>query len=69
MQGDSLGTQEGEYLLLDAITRGLVKAVHAVANCRVCEIAAALELIIATSCKCPINPINNPDLVYSYSVM
>jgi hypothetical protein len=36
-------------------------------NCRVCEIAIALELIAVLSCKGSIILITNPDTVYTLS--
>jgi hypothetical protein len=42
--------------------------VCAVVNCRVCEIAIALELIVVTSCKRPVNPVINPNPIYSHCV-
>jgi hypothetical protein len=37
-------------------------------NCKVCELAIALQLFVVTSCvyKCSINQITNPNPVYSH---
>jgi hypothetical protein len=40
--------------------------VRAVVNCRVCELAKALYLLVVTICKCSINPITNPNPVFSH---
>jgi hypothetical protein len=42
--------------------------VHAVVNCRVCELVIAPYLLVITICKCSINPIINPNPVYSHSI-
>jgi hypothetical protein len=42
--------------------------VCAVVNCRLLELAIALQLLVITTCKCSINPVANPNSVYSYSV-
>jgi hypothetical protein len=34
-----------------------------------CELAIALELLVVTICKCSINPIINPNPIYSHSYM
>jgi hypothetical protein len=41
--------------------------VRAVGNCRVYELAIELYLRVLTICKCSINPITNPNPVYSHS--
>jgi hypothetical protein len=41
--------------------------VHAVVKCRVCELAITLWLLVVMFCKCSINPITNPNPVYSQS--
>jgi hypothetical protein len=41
--------------------------VRAVVNCRVCELAIALKLLVVTICKCSVNPITNPNAVCSQS--
>jgi hypothetical protein len=43
--------------------------VHAVVNCRVCicELEIALELLVVKFYKWSINPITNPNPVYSHS--
>jgi hypothetical protein len=41
--------------------------VRAAVNCRICELALALELLIATISKCSIDPSTNPKPVYSHS--
>jgi hypothetical protein len=41
--------------------------VHAVVNCRVCELAIALQLFIVMICRCSTNAITNPNPVYSHS--
>jgi hypothetical protein len=33
---------------------------RAVVNCRACELAIALSLLVVTTCKCSVNPITNP---------
>jgi hypothetical protein len=42
--------------------------VRAVVNCRVCELAIVLELLVFTICKCSINPITNPNSIYSQTL-
>jgi hypothetical protein len=44
--------------------------VHDVVNCRLCELAIALQLLMVMSCvfKCLINTITNPIPVYSHSI-
>jgi hypothetical protein len=60
-------------MALEAVTRRLVKtadwedSVHAVVNCRVCELAIALELLVVRICKTEINPITNPNPVTNHS--
>jgi hypothetical protein len=39
----------------------------AVVNCRVCDLAVALELLVAAIRKCSINLITNPNTVYSHT--
>jgi hypothetical protein len=41
---------------------------RAVVNCRVCELAIALQLLVVTICKCSVNPITNPNPVYSHFI-
>jgi hypothetical protein len=41
--------------------------VRAVVKCWVCELTIALWSLVVTICKCSINPINNPNPVYSQS--
>jgi hypothetical protein len=41
--------------------------VRAAVNCRVCELAVALELLVATICKNSVNSTTNPNPVYSHS--
>jgi hypothetical protein len=47
-----------EATALEAITRRLVKTqqtedlVYAIMNCRACELAIALKLLVVTLCKC-----------------
>jgi hypothetical protein len=41
--------------------------VRAVVNCRVCESAIALQLLVVTIYKWSTNPITNPNPVYSHS--
>jgi hypothetical protein len=40
--------------------------VHAVMNCRVCELAIVLQLIVVMVCKHPINLITHPNPVCSH---
>jgi hypothetical protein len=40
--------------------------VHVGMNCRVCELGIVLQLLVVTICKCSINPITNPNPVYSH---
>jgi hypothetical protein len=42
----------------------------AVVNCKVCELVTALQSLVLISCvhKCWINPITNPNPVYSHSI-
>jgi hypothetical protein len=40
--------------------------VRAIVNCKVCELAIQLELLVVTIFKSQINPISNPNLVYSH---
>jgi hypothetical protein len=42
--------------------------VGAVVNCRVCELAIALQLVVVTICKCAVNSIINSNLVYHHSI-
>jgi hypothetical protein len=48
-------------------TEGGEDKVRAVVNCRVCELAIALWLLLFTIYKCSGNPITNPNPVYSHS--
>jgi hypothetical protein len=41
--------------------------VHAVVNCRVCELAITLYLLTVAICKWSVNPITNPNHVRSNS--
>jgi hypothetical protein len=41
--------------------------VRYVVNCRECELAIALELLVYMICNCSVNPITDPNLVYSHS--
>jgi hypothetical protein len=41
--------------------------VRAVVNCRVCELALALQLLVVMIGKCSVSPITNPNPVYSHS--
>jgi hypothetical protein len=41
--------------------------VHAAVNCRGCELVIVLQLLAVTICKWSINPITNPNTVYSYT--
>jgi hypothetical protein len=68
--------KEGEEATpMESVTRQPVKiqqtektqSVCAVVNCRVCELTIALYLLVVTTCKCSINPITNPNPVYSHS--
>jgi hypothetical protein len=38
--------------------------VRAVGNCRVCELAITLQVLVVTFCKVSVNPITNPNPVY-----
>jgi hypothetical protein len=60
----SLGT--GERPLVK--TADWESLVHAVVNCKMCELAIALQLLVVTICKCSINTITNPNPVYSHSI-
>jgi hypothetical protein len=42
--------------------------VPAAVNCRMCELAITLELLIVKICNCSINQITNPNSVYSHSI-
>jgi hypothetical protein len=48
----------------DTDWKGLVRAV---VNCRVCELTIVLQLLVVTICKWSINPVTNPNPVYSHS--
>jgi hypothetical protein len=59
-------------MLLDAVTRGLVKTQLTqkeciVVNCGVCEIVLGLESIIVMSYKKSLNPVANPNPISSLS--
>jgi hypothetical protein len=41
--------------------------VRAAVSCRICELAIALQLFVVTNSKCSINPITNPNSVYSHT--
>jgi hypothetical protein len=43
------------------------KLVHAVVNCRVCELVRVQQLLAVMICKCSINPTTNPNPIYSHS--
>jgi hypothetical protein len=43
--------------------------VRAVVNCRVCELAIALWLLVVTTCKCSINPIASQNPIDNHSYM
>jgi hypothetical protein len=45
----------------------LVKTVRVVVNYRVCDLAIALWLLVVMIHKCSINPITNPNPVYSHT--
>jgi hypothetical protein len=40
---------------------------YAVVNCRMCELALALQLHVVMISKCSVNPITNPNPIYSHS--
>jgi hypothetical protein len=42
---------------------------QAVVNCSACELVTALELLVVTIFKSPVNPITNPNPVCSHSVV
>jgi hypothetical protein len=42
--------------------------VRAIVNCSVCELATTLYVLVVTICKRTINPITNPNPVYSHSI-
>jgi hypothetical protein len=46
---------------------GLENFVRALVNCRVCELALVLLLSVVTFCKSSINPVSNPNTVYSHT--
>jgi ribosomal protein L37AE/L43A len=48
-------------------TASCEELVRAVANCRVCELAIALQLLVVMVWKCSVNPITNPNPVYSHT--
>jgi hypothetical protein len=63
---------EKESLLLEAVTRGLVRhsrqrKLIVVVNCSVCEITIVLEIIVVTICKKSLNAIINPNLIHWHS--
>jgi hypothetical protein len=68
-----VNTEAEEATTLEAVTRRKpVKIQHTektsnVENCRVCELAIVLQLIVVTICKLLINPIINQNPVYSHS--
>jgi hypothetical protein len=43
--------------------------IHAIVNCRVCEIVIVLWLLVVTNCKYSTKPITNPYIIYSHSNM
>jgi hypothetical protein len=59
-----VNTEVEEATALEAVTRQLLCAV---VNCKLCELAIALPLLVVAFCKCSINPITNPDPSFSYS--
>jgi hypothetical protein len=70
-----VNSEAEEATALEAVTRRqplkiqqTVKTVRVVVNCRVCELATALYLLVVTICKCSINPITDPNPVYSHSI-
>jgi hypothetical protein len=62
--------EERQRLPLENVTRGLLKTQlnekNAVANCRVYQIAIALEVILITSCSCPGSLFTNPNPLSSH---
>jgi hypothetical protein len=42
--------------------------IRALVNCRVCELAIMLLLVVLTICKCSINPITNPNSACSHFI-
>jgi hypothetical protein len=63
-----MNTKAEEATALKAVTRRrLVKTQQnekPVVNCRMCELAIALWLLVVTIWKCSINSITNPNPVY-----
>jgi hypothetical protein len=65
--------EEKVQLLLDAVTRGLVKTQltqkkgRVVVNCGVCEIVLGLESVVVMSYKKSLNPVANPNPISSHS--
>jgi hypothetical protein len=41
--------------------------IHAVVNCRLCELVLALQLFVVQLCKSSVNPVNTPNSVYSHN--
>jgi hypothetical protein len=71
-----VNTEDEEATALEAVTRRqpvkiqqAEKTVRAVVNCRVCELAIAPKLLVVAICKCSMNPVTNPQPVYSHSIM
>jgi hypothetical protein len=68
-------TEAEESVTLEAVTRRppvktqqTERAMCAVVNCKVCESAIVLQLLVTPSCKRAINPITNPNPVYSHCI-
>jgi hypothetical protein len=73
MANNDVDTEDEEATTLEAVTRRQpVKKqqtedfVRAVVNCRVCEKALALQLLVVTFCKSTIYPITNPNPIYGH---
>jgi hypothetical protein len=71
---EDVNTEAEESTALEAVTRlqpvnvqQTEELMHSVVNYRVGELAIALQLFVATFCKCLINPITHPNSVYSHS--
>jgi hypothetical protein len=56
-----------EATALEAVARRQPVKINAVVNCRVCELAISLQLLIVTICDSSINLVTNTNSVCIYS--
>jgi hypothetical protein len=67
--GRGMTTTESRSQWLGEIKADWEDKVFAVVNCRMCEGVTELQLIVITSCTCPINLVSNLNPVYSHSYL